>query len=382
MELELTKYLRAHPDWATSLREEPYCLRVKEKDNYVLFKYDQFNSDMTQVICREARGIIYDKTTLTPVCIPFFKFFNYGEGLAAQIDWPTAKITEKIDGYLTKLWYDKGAWHLSSNGMIDAFDAEFDDNGISVGDLFEMAINMSFTDFAAHANLDPHFTYMFEVINRFYPVTIKYPKNQIYLIGIRDNRSIEERPLSTLNPYRFEVPQIYSADSLDDLLEYARSWRNPDMEGFVVQDQYYNRIKVKLMVYLENFYAATTKQKFTPKFFTHLFKCGALDDMLAVVPAWKAQADYCLRLLNEYYDWQKTLCIDYNVKGFEAKDVSAFLRAHGELNTSFVWGYRKDQIPYYGDWLDKMSESQMRNLLAQLIVADRGSLRYEPDDCE
>jgi hypothetical protein len=63
-----------------------------------MFKYSQQSSDFSNDIVKECRGIILDEDTLEPVSIPYFKFFNVGEPNAAEVDWASAKVLQKIDG--------------------------------------------------------------------------------------------------------------------------------------------------------------------------------------------------------------------------------------------------------------------------------------------
>ena len=91
-------FIKSNPDWITLLVEKPYALAIKEKDNFVLFMYNQMESDFNNPLVRECRGLIIDTETLTPVCVPFYKFGNYGEGYVPKIDWNTAKVQEKVEG--------------------------------------------------------------------------------------------------------------------------------------------------------------------------------------------------------------------------------------------------------------------------------------------
>src|SRR5689334_401284 len=118
--LKLQEFINLHENWEELLSQKPYALSIKRDAGYVLFAYNMIESDFSNSIVQEARGVIFDELTMIPVCIPFFKFFNVQEGHAADIDWSTATVTEKLDGSIIKLWNDAGAWHISTNGTIDA----------------------------------------------------------------------------------------------------------------------------------------------------------------------------------------------------------------------------------------------------------------------
>ena len=121
--LSVEKFIWENENWRELLQDFPYYLSVVDDEKYFLLKYQQTKSDFNNDIVKECRGIIFNTTTLKPVCVPFFKFGNYGESYADEIDWNTAKVQEKIDGSLIKLWYDN-EWHISTNGTIDASNAD------------------------------------------------------------------------------------------------------------------------------------------------------------------------------------------------------------------------------------------------------------------
>ena len=90
--------------------------RHKRYPNLVLFKY-HFHAEfqvfgfyffviLEEVMVREARGLILDQDdNWNVVAFPYGKFFNYGEELAAEIDWDTAQVYEKLDGCIATLYW-------------------------------------------------------------------------------------------------------------------------------------------------------------------------------------------------------------------------------------------------------------------------------------
>lgn len=155
--LDLDTFINSNADWENLLSKPPYCLKIKRDGHYVLFKYDQLNSDLSLRIVQEARGSIFYEHyngKMNLICLPFLKFFNYGEKNAVNIEWGTAYVTEKIDGSLMQLWYHDG-WHLSTSGTIDAFKAKVGDTDESFGNVFERAIGTDIQDFANKLNLLP-----------------------------------------------------------------------------------------------------------------------------------------------------------------------------------------------------------------------------------
>lgn len=260
---KIGSFCATNKDWQEILSAEPYCLKIKEDTDYIIFNYDQIRSDFNNPIVQEARGIIFKKDNWTyPVCWAFNKFGNYGESYAPEINWDTAFVTEKIDGSLIKVWYDD-TWHISTNGTIDAFKAEL--GGVkfeSFGDYFldTLAIYTPpyifrdcFTEFTYQLNEE--YTYMFELVGPYNRVVIPYEEARLYFLGARNKYTGEERFCTEAEKkdlgvaVTFHKPVRYSLSSLEDCIKVTENF-GWDQEGFVVADANFNRIKVKSPAYV------------------------------------------------------------------------------------------------------------------------------------
>ena len=95
-------------------------IKIKEDGVLAIFNYD-IKADFRDPVVQESRGIIINTDTATVVCWPFNKFGNYSENYAAEIDWNTARVLEKVDGSIVKLWFNEltGEWQWSTNACID-----------------------------------------------------------------------------------------------------------------------------------------------------------------------------------------------------------------------------------------------------------------------
>jgi hypothetical protein len=247
--LKTTDFMQTHPDWRELLAAAPYCLSIKDDGGFTLLKYSQIDSDFHNELVRECRGLIVD-SELKPVCVPFFKFGNYGEPYADAIDWMTARVEEKIDGSLIKVWNYGGTWMVSTNGTIFAHKTLLggeDEAGIplntgSYGELFEAAAEKAGLDYN---KLNPNYTYMFELVSPYNRVVVPYEETAIYHIGTRDNASLREMEIDI----GIQKPRTYDCASLDDLIAMAEQLRYCE-EGYVVRDKDYKRIKVKSPAYV------------------------------------------------------------------------------------------------------------------------------------
>ena len=248
MTLKTQEFMKNNANWREILQKEPYFIKIKEDDNYILLKYDQIFSDFHNEIVRECRGIIFDKN-YNPVCVPFFKFGNYGESYASPIDWQSARVQEKIDGVIIKVWWHNNEWHISTNGTIDAYKSHInhtfdniENNFQTYGQLFDLAKENSHLDFS---KLDKNNTYMFELISPFAKVVVQHTETKLYHIGTRNNLTLEE-----LNEdIEIEKPKEFDLQSLEDCIEASKQLPF-DNEGYVVVDKFYNRIKIKSPKYV------------------------------------------------------------------------------------------------------------------------------------
>ncbi len=84
----------------SQLRPHLYALSYRDNSIFYTKKYGGMNSMGAAL---QSRGLILRKDTNQPVCVPFYKFFNFGEEQAHPIDWSTALVYEKVDGSLIKV---------------------------------------------------------------------------------------------------------------------------------------------------------------------------------------------------------------------------------------------------------------------------------------
>ena len=107
MKPRILEFIKNNPDtWEEKLNEK--FIRTNHNGDLVCFKYAT-EADFSDPLVCEARGIIIDVVQRVVVCWPFDKFFNVQEQYAADIDWNSARVLEKIDGSMIKLFWYKGA---------------------------------------------------------------------------------------------------------------------------------------------------------------------------------------------------------------------------------------------------------------------------------
>lgn len=245
----LCRYISEHTGWETLLISK-YGLKIRREGPYAIFNYG-YESNFSDPLVQEARGIILDTERLDVVCWPFRKFGNYGEEYADSIDWKTACVQEKVDGSIVKLWFStlQDRWTFSTNSTIDAANAPIEES--SFGHTFLDAILSAENYNDIHMDeLDKDNTYIFELVSPETRVIVSYPRTMLYHTGTRSNRTGEEfnKNIGIIQPVR------YPLSNLTECIEAAKKLNNGkagvEHEGFVVVDANWNRVKIKSPDYL------------------------------------------------------------------------------------------------------------------------------------
>jgi hypothetical protein len=324
MKLEIVTFIQDNENWQEVLKAEPYCLDIKHDGDFVLLSYNQISSNFNYKMVQEARGIIFHLPSKNPVCIPFTKFFNVQEGLASPIDWSTAKVQEKVDGSIIKVWNFDDEWHISTNGTIDADNATLQTPSGDVKtylDLFLSAENLP-EDF--FSQLDSRYTYMFELVSPWNRVVVPYKKTEVYFIGARSNVTFNEVKPEDCD-LEIQTPNVYPLSSLEDCLESA-TYLPFTEEGYVVVDENFNRVKVKGVQYIVAHHlknnGIVTKSRILD-----MIRVNGQDDFLSI---YEEYTEMFMTVLNGVQEFETKLRLDWHDvsgKTFETrKDLALYVR--------------------------------------------------------
>ena len=61
-------FLHVHPNWEEFLTSAPYNLKIQKEGEFVLFKYDQINSDLSNDFVHLVCSL---RQTFSPPCAPY-----------------------------------------------------------------------------------------------------------------------------------------------------------------------------------------------------------------------------------------------------------------------------------------------------------------------
>ena len=300
--LKVQEFIRANSDWECLLSSEPYNLSISHDEVFgrklVLFKYDQINADFSLDIVKECRGLILDAETFEVVCFPFTKFFNYGEPHAADIDWSSAYVEQKVDGSICKVVNLDGNFLISTNGVIDAFKCHLPESVgsccpfNSFGELFMEGMKfygLGKDDFPRL--FKPNKTYIFELTSPYNQVVVQWKETKVWFLGVRDNLTFQETFYGDSELAKvFDVPKVYPITSIDQCVA-AASELPEDEEGYVVCDKGFNRIKVKSPRYVQLHYMANN-QNWSGRRVLEILLAGEVSEYIAYFPKFKAAFDF------------------------------------------------------------------------------------------
>lgn len=244
--------------------EENLGIKAKIYDDLFVLNYDQINSPKTDPIVAECRGLILDYN-LNILCRPFDRFFNFGEAHNEKFDFNDSVCFEKADGSIIKVWYDLryGVWRAGTRGT--AYAESECNSGSKFIDLVENTIGCNVHDFMNNCLSDVDCTYIFELCTSENRVVTRYEKDELVLLGIRNNDSGVEYSLEALKKEckfmnttqkilnlteTIRMPKIFSIKSIEQA-HTSFDTIGPLDEGFV----FYNpktceRVKVKSPAYV------------------------------------------------------------------------------------------------------------------------------------
>ena len=249
--LKVVKYLKEHG--IEKLKSE-LGIKVKEYPDLLVLNYDQIESPKSNPIVSECRGLILDRE-FNVVCRPFDRFFNLGEmpETQAHLNFKKAKLYDKVDGSLIKVYYYDGSWNIATRGTAFA-EAEVGAWNITFQYLVLKALNLPnilrFTKLMEGSGADRNLTYLFEVTSRENRVVTNYEGTTLWYLAARHNQTgeyVDEIKLAWL--LETPEPKKYKFDSVEHCLEAAKALPNLQ-EGYVIYQGGIPIAKVKSPAYV------------------------------------------------------------------------------------------------------------------------------------
>lgn len=266
-------YLRNGNSLADLERDYNIKSRGSVDGRRVSLTYGVGDANMLEPIVRECRGLILEVDTWSVVARPFDRFFNHGQEGADDIDWPTARAYEKVDGTLIILYYYAGRWRFATRGEPDAggsvHGAELTFNDYANQALLVESPDCEGWDILGEADgARVDLTYCFELTGPLNRIVVPYSKPKLTLLGARvtatgDGVCLEVASLLLMGWFPgIAVAKSYPLQSIEDITSSFEDFSPLDQEGYVICDYQFNRIKVKHPSYAAIHHAATNRTGF------------------------------------------------------------------------------------------------------------------------
>lgn len=329
----------------------------------VLLKYDQLNSPMHEPTVRQCRGIILDTRDWSCVSRPFDKFFNHGEPGAAEIDWSTACVQEKLDGSLMQLYHFDGAWRVGTSGTCDA-SGSVHGGQYTFAELFwrawsEMGLTQPKPEWS-------DWTFLFEMMSPLNRIVVRQTSLHLKLIGMRNRLTGEENPVSMwlhVTGMNWPVVKEYDLSSLHGITASFATLDPLECEGYVVVDSAFNRIKVKHPGYVAMHHLRGNGTPTPKRLVDAIRKCEAAE-LLANWPEWQALIN---PLQAKFEQLVEELEQDYErIK--HAADQKAFaLQAVKSRHSATLFSLRRGLV---GSVRQSLAAMSLDNLIAVLGVTN------------
>lgn len=254
----------------------------------ITLNYDQIESRPGCPMAEVCRGLILrsysdiDKNKpLGPtevVARPMKRFYNLGDPNAAQIDFshPQTYVYTKFDGTLIIMYFDSGddSWHVGTRSVPDA-DVPMNGGSLTFKQLTELALGMSINEYAKMYNLQKGYTYCFELLSLENQIVVRYEKRQLVMLSIINNKTGKEEGVMIGNPL--------SIKSKEEIVEYLLRQNPAELEGFVVVDKDFNRVKIKHPGYIALNKVRDSAMK-SPRAMTELILLEKDDDARPLLP--------------------------------------------------------------------------------------------------
>lgn len=280
--LLVQKFLETHTFKELQEQHGVYASFSKSGHKFSL-NYDQIEARESDPLSQETRGLIlsaedgksflsqaatvngklsYDQVSPGKTRIlayPMKRFFNHGQGSAADINWsdPKLAVLEKLDGTLCIVYHDPftGKWCVATRSVPEA-DLLMDNGLFTFRTLFEKALvettGYEFDVFTRY--LDKAYTYCFELTTPYNRIVVEYKNNGVTLLAVRGLVTLQEldfkHPVIDLLPTCLPQVQAHAYTSVQELVDWVSSLNPMEHEGVVVRDGNFNRIKVKNAAYV------------------------------------------------------------------------------------------------------------------------------------
>lgn len=358
---DLLHFLNTVPDALVILKDQ-YSIIIKEKDDRLLLKYHQIDTPKCH-LTNQCRGVIIShEKPYTYICRGFYRFFNYGE-YASNINWNTAKVQEKVDGSLIRMYKYKGQVCVATSGNIDAFDSTLNTPWITKG-IDTYGALVEYITQGDTSYIKDGYTYFFELTSPYNRVVVPHNESTLTFITVMDNNTGEESfvcdtPFTSVKVFDFEV-EMHNVIQMAEHLPFTE-------EGYVVVDNNFNRIKVKSPAYLA-VHRLKGESSPTVRRITEMIETGETDEFLSYFPEYTDMFTTVHDAIHRY-----TQALD-NAYGFvianciERKDIATVMGAY----SGYIFSRIDNKVSTSREYLKGMPIKKKEDVITRYMEKANG----------
>lgn len=343
----ISKTLSGSNDWLKN-----HNIRWGNKEPFHILNYgpgqrNDHNSLVRGLVLRRDKE--FDDPIQNIVSFPFVRFFNFGEGEAAPVDFSNAEMVEKMDGTMVGTFWHEGKIFWHTRQMVSAYkpDMALKIKGFHGGNYEFMPLIGSFVEDLNWSEQDKRSTYVFEFIHEASMVWTKYTEDKfgLYLLGGRNLDTLMEYSeneldmiaarLGCFRPRRWD--SINDHDKIHAMMKEI-CLNTPDFEGFVFRcRETGNRVKLKDPDYVK-FHHMLDKMSY--KRLIPLVLAGETEEVVAYFPHAKERCEILEKKIGEFVDSVHKKCLYWRDEaangGWTRKRVAAEVFSNESGQPKFV----------------------------------------------
>lgn len=391
MELHVWKYLLTHT-FRQLEEEHGVCARPNATFDKFALNYDQLAAKSGNPVSDQCRGLVlrprdnaafWLSDVLSPLkgargqpqsdmwkdvtvgdcevlAWPMNRFYNFGDSACAQVDWndPNLRVYEKVDGTCVIVYWDREhkKWHCGTRSVPEA-DLPIHAGDLAIGDmtfaqLFLKALIATREELSGKpvdwpvdgpdkvVHLNKELTYVFELVSPHNQIVVNYPEPRVYLLAARHTDIGIEVPIETVRLEHVRRPKTWPLRDAVSVGAFVNTALPSELEGAVVCDSRFRRMKIKSMAYV---LAHKSKDTVTasPRNALEAVIAEKVDDIVPLVP--KDVGEKMLRMQDSYVAYCGQL--DARFAEFKAEAAGNRKRFAEQVMLSNDW-----TAPYFNLW--------------------------------
>lgn len=376
MEPIVIEYLRQH-SFRDLENEHGVCARPTTTFDKFSLNYDSILSSKGNPVSEQCRGVVvrpHDANKFFKVgdawkdiivgelelmAWPMARFYNFGDVACSEIDWSDQglRVYEKLDGTCIICYWDKQQekWHAATRSVPEAdlpiFADHIEIGNMTFSQLFMRALVETREDLSGPLTWEPkeihevihlnkEVTYVFELVSPYNQIVVAYPSPRVYLLAARHTASGREIPIEEIKLQHVHRPKTWPLKDAVSVGALVNSADPSELEGAVVCDSKFNRIKIKSMAYV---LAHKSKDTLTasPRNALEAIILEKIDDVIPLVP--KEVGERMLKMQSAYAQYCRS--VDDNFSRFHAEAAGNRKRFAEQVLLTNDWS-----APYFNMW--------------------------------